>query len=57
MAKEVRGNSGRKPPELSPDHSSIDEWLRRQMPYLQPIVEKLDESIRAAIPGLHYAVK
>ena len=57
MAKEVRGNAGRKPPEPSPDHSSIDEWLGRQMPYLQPIVETLDESIRAAIPGLHYAVK
>lgn len=57
MAKEVRGNARRKPPEPSPDHSSIDEWLGRQMPYLQPIVEKLDESIRAAIPGLHYAVK
>jgi hypothetical protein len=27
------------------------------MPYLQPIVKGLDESIRAAVPGLHYAVK
>lgn len=57
MGKEVRGNTGRKPPEPSVDHSSIDEWFGRQMPHLQPIVEQLDESIRAAIPGLHYAVK
>jgi hypothetical protein len=27
------------------------------MPHLQPIVHALDESIRTAIPGLHYAVK
>jgi hypothetical protein len=27
------------------------------MPYLQPIVKGLDESIRAVVPGLHYAVK
>jgi hypothetical protein len=27
------------------------------MPDLQPIVEQLDNSIRARVPGLHYAVK
>ena len=27
------------------------------MPDLQPIVMRLDESIRATIPGLYYAVK
>jgi hypothetical protein len=27
------------------------------MPHLQPIVKSLDESIRAIIPGLHYALK
>jgi hypothetical protein len=27
------------------------------MPNLQPIVRELDESIRAAVPGLNYAVK
>jgi hypothetical protein len=32
-------------------------WLGRQMPSLQPIVRALDDSIRATIPGLHYAVK
>jgi hypothetical protein len=43
--------------EPSAGHSDIDEWFRRQMPHLQPIVQGLDESIRATIPGLHYAVK
>jgi hypothetical protein len=38
-------------------HSDIDEWFGRLMPYLQPIVKGLDESIRAVVPGLHYAVK
>ena len=27
------------------------------MPHLQPIVRQLDKSIRAEIPGLHYALK
>jgi hypothetical protein len=27
------------------------------VPYLQPIVKGLDESIRSAVPGLYYAVK
>jgi hypothetical protein len=57
MPKEIKGTAGRKPPEPSAGHSDIDDWLRRQMPRLQPIVKALDESIRATIPGLHYAVK
>jgi hypothetical protein len=57
MPKAIKGNARRKPPEPSEDHSAIDDWFRSQMPYLQPIVERLDESIRATIPGLYYAVK
>ena len=57
MPKEIKGNASRKPPEPSADHAGIDDWLQRQMPHLQPIVQALDESIRATIPGLHYAVK
>jgi hypothetical protein len=34
-----------------------DDWFRRLVPHLQPIVQRLDESIRATIPGLQYAVK
>jgi hypothetical protein len=57
MPKQIKGNASRKPPETSANHSEIDAWLRRQMPHQQPIVQELDETIRAAIPGLHYAVK
>jgi hypothetical protein len=57
VPKDIKGNAGRKPPEPTADHAEIDEWLGRQMPHLQPIVQLLDESIRATIPGLHYAVK
>jgi hypothetical protein len=57
MPQEIKGHTRRKPPEPSASHSDIDDWFRRQMPHLQPIVEALDESIRAIIPGLHYAVK
>ena len=57
MPKAIKGNAGRKPPEPSASHSDIDDWTRRQMPHLQPIVKGLDESIRATIPGLQYAVK
>ena len=56
MPKVIKGNAGRKPPEPSAGHSEIDDWIRRQMPHLQPIVERLDESIRATVPGLHFAV-
>ncbi len=57
MPKEIKGYAGRKPPEPSTGHADIDEWFRRQVPHLEPIVRALDESIRAAIPGLRYAVK
>ena len=57
MPKAIKGNAGRKPPAPSANHSEIDDWLRRQMPHLQPIVRELDESIRSTIPGLQYAVK
>lgn len=57
MPKAIKGNAGRKPPEPSTNHSDIDDWLPRLMPHLQPIVTRLDESIRATVPGLAYAVK
>jgi hypothetical protein len=57
MPKAVKGNASRTPPEPATDHSDIDDWLRRQMPHLQPILKRLDETIRATIPGLLYAVK
>jgi hypothetical protein len=43
MRKEIKGNAGRKLPEPAASHSDIDEWFRRQMPHLQPIVQAWDE--------------
>jgi hypothetical protein len=50
-------NTARKPPTPSDSHAEIDDWIRRVMPDLHPIVQELDGSIRASIPDLHYAVK
>jgi hypothetical protein len=57
MPKAIKGLASRKPPEPATDHLDIADWIRHQMPQLQPILERLDETIRATIPGLHYAVK
>ena len=57
MPKAIKGLAGRKTPEPAVSHSAIDDWCRRLMPDLQPIVTRLDESIRATVPGLTYAVK
>ena len=47
----------RRPPVPTESHAEIEDWTRRIMPDLQPIVERLDTSIRETIPGLRYAVK
>ena len=57
MDKQRKPLSTRKPPEPSESHAEIEDWMRRVMPDLHPIVTQLDESIRATIPGLRYAVK
>ena len=57
MKKAPNAGSTRKPPEPSDGHGDIDDWMRRVMPDLHPIVVRLDELIREAIPGLQYAVK
>ena len=57
MAKSRKPNTTRKPPVPSNSHAEIDDWIRRVMPDLHPIVARLDELIRTTIPGLHYAVK
>jgi hypothetical protein len=56
MPKEIKGNEGRTPPEPSPSHDDINDWMRRQMPDLQIIVKRLDESIRTTLPGLYFAL-
>jgi hypothetical protein len=57
VPKSVKGNAGRKPPEPLATHAEVDAWIKTLVPHLQPIVGALDKSIRAAVPGLHYAVK
>ena len=57
MPKTIKGKAGRKPPEPTANHSDIDNWCQHLVPDLQPIVRRLDEAIRATVPGLHYAVK
>ncbi len=58
MPKQRKPLSTRKPPIPSDDHAEIAEWIRRGvMPEMHPIVERLDASIRATVPGLQYAVK
>ncbi|HJR72472.1 MAG TPA: DUF1801 domain-containing protein [Luteimonas sp.] len=57
MAKSLKQNTNRKPPEPSDNHAEIEDWIRRVMPDLHPIVQHLDKLIRKTIPGLQYAVK
>jgi hypothetical protein len=57
MAMRRKPASARKPPQPSEDHGDIEHWISRVMPDLHPIVESLDEQIRAGIPDLRYAVK
>ena len=57
MAKPPRSRAARKPPVPADTHADIEDWIRRVMPDLHPIVKRLDESIRETIPGLQYALK
>lgn len=57
MMKQRKPNTTRKPPVPSDSHADIDDWIRRVMPDLNPIVKWLDESIRRTIPDLQYAIK
>lgn len=57
MAKMVKAESSRKPPEPAADHTPIDEWMQRLMPDLKPIVEELDKAIRKTHPKAQFAVK
>jgi hypothetical protein len=57
MGKQRKPDAARKPPVPSESHADIDDWIRRVMPDLHPIVERLDGTIRETIPGVRYAVK
>jgi hypothetical protein len=54
---ERQAQSNRRPPEPSDSHAEIDDWMRRVMPDLHPVVTKLDSMIRRAHPDLQFAVK
>jgi hypothetical protein len=55
--KKRKGTSARKAPEASDSHAEIDDWMKRIMPDLQPIVARLDELIREGLSGVQYAIK
>jgi hypothetical protein len=57
MGKTRKPDATRTPPAPTESHAEIEDWTRRIMPGLQPIVTRLDASIRETIPGLRYAVK
>jgi len=57
MPKDIKGNAGRRPPDPSPSHDDIDNWVRHQMPDLQTLLTSLDESIRTTLPDVEFAVK
>ncbi len=57
MPKTPRRNATRTPPVPTDSRAEIEDWIRRVMPDLHPIVMRLDTSIRETIPGLRYAVK
>ena len=57
VMKPRKPNAARKPPVPSDSHADIEDWIRRVMPDLHPMVKRLDELICQTIPGLHYAVK
>ena len=57
MGKARKPEAARRPPLPTESHGEIEDWIRRVMPDLHPIVNALDESIRETIPGLRYAVK
>ena len=57
MEKQRKPTSARTPPVPTDSHAEIEDWIRRVMPDLHPIVEHLDGSIREAIPELRYALK
>ncbi len=57
MGKSRKASTTQKPPVPLEGHAEIDEWMRRVMPDLQPIVKHFDEVIRDTIPELQYAIK
>src|SRR5829696_5893744 len=57
MAKPRERSTTQRPPVPSDSNADIEDWIRRVMPDLHPIVKRVDEMVREAIDGLQYAVK
>ena len=57
MNRTPGSSTARKAPVPTDSHDEIEDWIRRVMPDLHPIVQRLDELVRETIPGLQYAVK
>jgi hypothetical protein len=55
--KALKPLTAKKAPEAEESHTAIDDWIRRVMPDLHRIVERLDELICETIPRLQHAVK
>jgi hypothetical protein len=53
MAKERKPNTARKAPVPSDSHTEIEDWIRRVMPDLHPIVKRLDELTARQSPGFN----
>jgi hypothetical protein len=45
MPKPRKPSTTRKPPVPSDSHADVEDWIRRVMPDLHPIVRRLDELI------------
>ena len=57
MKKLRKPMTARNPPVPSDSRAEIEDWIRRVMPDLNPLVTHLDKQIRKMLPGLQYAVK
>lgn len=57
MPKGPKAGTSRKPPEPTDSHDEIADWMRRIMPDLQPVVERIDKLIRDTHDDLQYAIK
>jgi len=55
--KTLKPLTAKKAPMATDSHAAIDDWIRRVMPALHPLVKGLDEMICETIPGLQYAIK
>jgi hypothetical protein len=58
MGKKARKRiTTKEPPVPTDSRAEIEDWIRRVMPDLHPVVKRLDELICETIPALQYAVK